>query len=166
MTSADGKYAAVTGVPIPTTAISYCVWFKSAGKVTNSAIFIRGLGPSDYSWELFLLADGRLYAALLQGSSAVHMSTIAAGEWNDDAVHQVLPTFDGTTLRLFVDGVERSNTTTKAGSWYVGTTALPVQVGYRAGDQWTPGIADDPAIWDRALTPAEIAKIYSLGRGF
>lgn len=87
------------------------------------------------------------------------------GDWN-----LFVGTFDGTTIRLYVNGglvASTPDTTgilTVDGSLRVGYAA----VDYAAGDfvpGWFYGAADEAAVWSRALTSEEVATLYAGGTG-
>ena len=64
-------------------------------------------------------------------------------------------TYDGTTLRLFVNGVQTSN---KATTGALVTSTRPLRIGGNAvwGEHFA-GVIDEVRIYNRALTAAEIA---------
>jgi beta-galactosidase len=79
-----------------------------------------------------------------------------AGTW-----HRLTGVYDGTALRLFIDGQQVGE---RAYSGNVDWTEWPVNVGRNAekhGDSWAGrtgnGAVDDIRVYDRALTPEEIA---------
>jgi uncharacterized protein (TIGR03790 family) len=78
--------------------------------------------------------------------------TITAG-W-----HLVTATYDGTTATLYVDGSVVANDTFTA----PGATNFPLYVGrYYAGGYGWNGSVDEVRLYNRALSPAEVANIES-----
>lgn len=78
-----------------------------------------------------------------------------------DSWHRITGVYDGSALRLYVDGQLRGE---RAHSGDVDWTEWPVNVGRNAekhGDGWPGrtgnGSVDDIRVYDRALTPAELA---------
>jgi hypothetical protein len=67
----------------------------------------------------------------------------------------IAATYDGTTLRLFVNGVQ---TSTKAvtGSIKTSTGALRFGGNTSWSDEWFSGLIDEVRLYNRALTAAEI----------
>jgi len=67
----------------------------------------------------------------------------------------VAATYDGTTLRLYVNGVSMASTTSK------GSIAAPTSftVGARSdfAGSWA-GVIDEAAVYDRALSAAEVEE--------
>ena len=81
---------------------------------------------------------------LAQGSAP-----IPANAWS-----HMTTTYDGTTLRLYVNGALVG---TKATSGPIATTNLPLHIGGNAGHgEWFQGRLDDIRIYNRPLTAAEI----------
>ena len=91
-------------------------------------------------------------------------TTVALNTWYHAAM-----TYDGTDLNLYVNGVPDGSVTPVAGGPII-TTTQPVRIG--GGDGGPPedyggwyfaGLIDEPTIYNRALTGAEISAIYSAG---
>ena len=63
-------------------------------------------------------------------------------------------TYDGATVRLYVNGALVS---TKTASGSIATTSLPLHIGGNSGlGEWFQGRLDDIRVYNRALTVAEI----------
>jgi hypothetical protein len=81
----------------------------------------------------------------------------------DGLPHLIAATHDGATLRLYVDGAMVTSSATwdaaayAAQAWYIG----------RFGAVYWPAgaVIDEPAIWNRALTAAELGDLYAAGAG-
>jgi hypothetical protein len=72
-------------------------------------------------------------------------------------------TFDLNTVRIYVDGYERANSTTKTGTQNLASgspISLAAALNVNASD--FVGSLDEPMLWTRALTPAEVLMLYSL----
>jgi len=87
---------------------------------------------------------GKTIGGALTGSSALPANT-----WS-----HLAGTYDGTTLRLYVNGAEVAS---RAQTGSIATTTNPLQIG---GDsffgQYFQGMIDEVRVYNRALTPAEI----------
>src|SRR5262249_14256211 len=77
----------------------------------------------------------------------------------------VAGTYDGTTMRLYVNGVLDSSATTTLGPLQITSTPLIIGSSQRNGVEQTffQGLVDEVEIFNRALTPDEILAIYSAG---
>ena len=83
-------------------------------------------------------------------------STYNNGQWHHGAV-----TYDGTAVKLYVDGVQVRTLSTTSSPETSG--ALPVRVGAnsRAIDKFFTGNLDEALIWNRALTTQEIVDTFN-----
>jgi len=104
-------------------------------------------------------ADGHLLAYTSTESPLDPSRSVRAPQvLSLDVWHHVAATYDGVTLRLFVEGQEVAS---GARTGAVATTGLPFRLGARAeapGDQTgvIDGRMDSWALWPRALAPSEI----------
>jgi uncharacterized delta-60 repeat protein len=89
-----------------------------------------------------------------EASTASLMST---GQW-----HHVVGTYDGTTVKVYIDGVERGSA---AGGGDLVASCYPLNIGRSPyyTDRLFDGVIDEVAIFDRALTPSEVQSIYQHG---
>jgi hypothetical protein len=80
-----------------------------------------------------------------RGSAALPTAT-----WSHLAV-----TYDGTTVRLFVNGVQ---TGSAAGGGAMAVSSRPLKLGGNAvfSDEWYAGLLDDVRIYNRTLSASEI----------
>lgn len=79
--------------------------------------------------------------------------------------HLVVGTYDGTSLRLYVDGLlEGSPVASSRVLPAVSTGVFHIGADAANGSKLT-GTLDEGAYWDRALTAAEIADLYLVGSG-
>ena len=73
---------------------------------------------------------------------------------NDNEWHHVAFTYDGTTIRLYVDGVEDATLDAIIDTGVDGETN--VNIGSQLGGSLFQGLIDDVRIYDSALTPEQI----------
>ena len=112
--------------------------------------------PTGFSFERSMTVDG--------GTSYNSASTdeaAVAGEWR-----HVVGTFDGTTMRLYVDAVRRD---TYTASISLSKLGVPFAVGKQNCTPCTStgfyGALDELAIYPRALSEARIVVHYNAGKG-
>jgi hypothetical protein len=112
-------------------------------------------------WALLLEGDGA-GNVVFQSTREDGTNTDQAdsGSYAEAVAHYVVATFDGSTLRLYVDGVEDGTDTTINASLVASTSE--VKIAYLDGPGIS-GIVDEVAIYDRALTPGEIVNHYNVG---
>lgn len=112
------------------------------------------------SQEVLLRYDGingpqQLHFFLRMGGVLRHIRV--NGVLQVGVFHHVAGTFDGSTMRLYLDGVE-------VGSLPVsGTIAPPTFINLSSPFETLDGLLDEVEFYDRALTAQEIAAIFAAG---
>lgn len=107
-------------------------------------------------------ADGKILSLGLnvggyeECDAAINPKQVTDGGW-----HHCAATFDGQWMRVYLDGVEvgslkRPGTITAGGS-------APGCIGSSGGGECFQGTLDELAIYADALTPQEVAALYSVG---
>ena len=124
---------------------------KASGTAGNAHIFMLGTIKVGTAVRLRTrVRVGGLTTTLIAGSG-----NLAIGTWHHGAM-----TYDGSTLRLYLDGVEVGSTSL---SGPVDMDAsVPVAVGAQppgAGGKYFPGLMDDVRITERALSASEIGDL-------
>lgn len=120
------------------------------------------------AYQFGLAPNGALRTDLSQTGGPVYeqltspTNVLTAGQWQHVAV-----TFNGGATALYVNGAEVANATLPVTSIFGGGTA-DLNIGrdpVSSGGQYFDGLIDEPSIYNRALTAAEIASIYNAGSG-
>lgn len=99
---------------------------------------------------------GTSMRALIDTTTARYTPTKAMT--SDFNWHQIVMTWDGSFIRLFIDGAyadSRATTGTPVNA------TMATTLGYKSSDSMV-GDVDEVAIFTRAISPAEIADLYSL----
>ncbi len=127
-------------------------WIKADVLATRN-IFSQ-YGSSQEAFSLFLKSGGIFeFTVTTDGNTDLYFDTtntgIVTGTW-----YHVAVTFDGTTMRAFVDGVASG---TKAVSGTMFNSTAPVEIGSRNNGHYFDGTIDEVRFWSRALTQTEIA---------
>ena len=146
---------AISSFPnLPESHISVAAWVKiDAHKDWNS--FVRHDWVGD-GWLLFSNSAGTVAFGIGQGG-VQHNATrtnVSTGEW-----HFVVGTYDGTTVKIYVDGVQGTSsslsnaTLDNAGGVYIGGQSSSLM----------DGQLDEVQIYNYALTPQQIKTIMNQG---
>jgi hypothetical protein len=149
-------------------SFSVSAWFFSADTTVN-AVFNTGdtIGAGDNQGIRFFQYSGSagFYAAVKGAGGNVGQYSVndpADNEW----VHVVLVRDYGSTVKLYINGQQDWSLSDTAGAI---TVSKGPWIGAEDGGtpgatpdtSWFKGSIDEVAIWNRALTPTEISKLYS-----
>lgn len=161
-------------------SFSYSGWFKvptvgSGDADTILGSSISGTG-SRYFTEVQLNAGGTLEfetAWVNGGNQGVDLYSTASG-LDDNAWHQfvvVAKNWNGAANEeLYIDGTLDA-TTSGSQEYDFGSNLSRITIGstynwlYGTTEHYLNGIVHQAAVWDRALTPAEVAALYASGSG-
>jgi len=144
------------------------LWFRtttgSGGKLIGYGDAASGSSGS-YDRHVYMRNDGRLVFGVYPGEVRTVEST---DSYDDGDWHHVVATLSGEGQRLYVDGelVGSTTSTTSAqaylGYWRIGGDNLSGWPN-RPSSDWFDGAIDEVAVYDRALTPAQISAHYAVG---
>lgn len=144
------------------------LWFRTTtgrgGKLIGYGDASSGNSGS-YDRHLYMRNDGRLIFGVHPGEVRTVQSPEA---YDDGGWHHAVATLSSEGQRLYVDGqlVASDSATTSAqaysGYWRIGGDNLSGWPN-RPSSDWFSGSVDEVAIYDRALTPAQISAHFSVG---
>lgn len=106
------------------------------------------------------LAAGVVMLLLVSLATAVTASAVSLKGLPPRAY--VVGTYDGSTLRLYINGKELASA---PASGVPDKVKTPLELGSYAGQAVWNGKIDEVAVYDRALSPATIARRYDVGLG-
>jgi len=145
-----------------TTGLTLMGWVH-VRTITTGNQTVLGRGNSDTDWLLQLRNRARRLTFVLASGSAVRTlnvnlaaNALAAGDW-----HHVAATYDGSRMRIYLDGVLRGNRAASGQVVSASNPNLPVGVGAQpqTPTRWRngiPGALDDVRLYKRTLTAVEI----------
>lgn len=131
--------------------------------------YIVSKGAADFrgaSYALVTSITGGLWFYVGNGSAFAYSPDPGTGVW-DGNWHHVVGTYDGSVVRLFVDGVEIGSGNRQDNSLGYGLeTTNDLYIGTYGGlDGYTfEGRIDEPSVYDRALTPGEVQALFVNGK--
>ena len=138
-----------------TTNITLSVWYKkTVGSGTNKWLVDKGNVNSSYA----MFIEGGLKMRLVKpGSQDCTVTEPSEGVW-----HHAVATYDGSNMRVYVDGV-LLNTCAATGA--ISTTATGIRIGAFEGNGYAfNGNIDDVRIYNRVLLPNEVIALYGTGQ--
>jgi len=134
---------------------SISAWVNVTDDATTKAIFdTRDANDDGVS---FIIADDEELQLQVNGSDSVMDSAVqlTAGVWQ-----HVVGTYDGTNLKLYIDGVLAKTTADGGGSETVSVTTA-ARIGKKAytNAQWFNGYMANVGVWSAALTQPQVKSI-------
>lgn len=147
--------------PFPTgnDAFSMSVWFNFASNPgSQQEIIAYGSASAHDYMQLDILSTGAVAADT--GATTVTSGVLSTGVW-----HHAVITWDGTTMRLYVDGASVGTPATPgAQAWATSSTFARIGANVTASPtQFFTGSVDEAAFWSVALTATQISSLYSVG---
>jgi hypothetical protein len=136
----------------PGSQISITAWVKATDWAGNRRIVQKGASDNQYR----LLVEGGLLKFDLFGIGTASTATLPT----TGVFHQITGTYDGSTIRLYVDGVQVASTTA---SGPLAATTDPLFIATKAvggtlGNHFN-GVLDDVRIYNYALTTGDVSTL-------
>jgi hypothetical protein len=149
--------------PASTSPFTIEFWAKpKASDNDDCAVFNRVTDGNRSGWVFFQrdAATGwnwRLY----NGSGSTVGWNLTGGTATLDAWSHVVGVWDGTTAKLYVNGVDTAAANTGAGGYSASTSAIFSIGAYDTGTSGSTGFFDEVAFYPSALTDAQILAHYN-----
>jgi hypothetical protein len=148
---------------------SVAAWFKTTNNFGSNAYIVnKGGSGSDSSgrnmnYGIWMTGSERIGAGFETRSGSDIIATTPVS-YNDGKWHYVVVTYGGSTVRIYVDGVQVATKST-SGAIPDNTGTQPVRVGANslALNGYFTGNVDEVRIWNRALTTQEVSDAYNDG---
>jgi hypothetical protein len=160
----DGAWVDVPDAPLKPAEITLAAWVYITGLDGSAApIFSaeQGLGAAGFSYRLQIMTDGRLrmeavgpYTTYQERAAAT--AVVPLNEW-----HHVAGTYDGYSVRAYIDGQLAAETTYGIYEALQTDPAIRVGLGHLDGwgVQWFRGSMDDMRMYAGALSAEAIAAL-------
>jgi len=151
-----------------TTAGTVSIWAKSSGLQETLAGLVSknsGTGAANGSYFMYWYNNTNVNFIVSNGASfynaAYDFSPIANTGWN-----HFVGTWDGINVRLYINGKELASTPAAVSAQSLDIRLKIGGATFDDGDTTSEfsGSLDDARIYNRALSAAEIAELYKLGR--
>jgi hypothetical protein len=146
--------------------VTAMLWMRAPFAQPSTYLLSKGASAcnSDSSYAFFTQGDLHFYVSGGAPGTFSPSPPATANVW-DGQWHHIAGTYDGATVRLYVDGVEQGggNAATSAINYVLADNNVFRIGGYRSScvDFLFSGDIDEVQVFNRALTAAEIAAIYS-----
>ncbi|HEX9341816.1 MAG TPA: LamG-like jellyroll fold domain-containing protein, partial [Thermoplasmata archaeon] len=140
--------------------ITVAAWVSiSSSAGTYNPVVVKGQSGVDFQYYMDVRKVGTAWKLNVQvknvagtTASATSSTSITTATWTHIGF-----TFDGSTVRLYINGVTDATTASLSGS--LRTTGQPLRIGqYYGSSLYFLGSIDEVQLWDRALALDEIAQ--------
>jgi hypothetical protein len=162
VTSGTGHFAATsdtyTDVAIGTAAFSAEGWFWTEPSSSAASMFEKMETSGAGGWAVFHNTTEGLVFRRTDSGGAFDSQ---AGPCPSYGWHHIAATYSGSTMQLYVDGVAWGSS--QASSRSIPNTTIPFSIYRWFTYAQSTGKFSDIAIYNRALSAAEIARHYDLG---
>jgi hypothetical protein len=138
-------------------------WFYAQGTQNCRSVFSFESGFNRESFQVCVLNDNRIVFLIQGASSGISKTFVTNNTISNDTWYHVALTYDGSNLRLYLDGVEQTNFTTLFNTPVNFNYTRRFVVGDGRGanspgsDEPFRGNIDDARLWNVVRTEAEIA---------
>lgn len=145
---------------------SLAAWFKTSSDFSGDAFIVNkgGFGGEDpgfnMNYGLYMTKDEQVRAGF-ETSSGTNFFISSPNKYNDGQWHYAVVTYDGTTLRLYIDGLQVGTLST-SGAVPDNTGTQPLRIGANSQTQnsFFAGSVDEVRVWNKALSAQEVSDAY------
>ncbi len=162
--TADSKITLPSSVR-PTNVMTVSQWLKAPASGHGFSYSIATLGANT-GWAGFSMyhASATSLQFQIQTSSTPYVTT--AVNINDNTWHHVVGVYNGSDIRIYLDGLEKGSPTSVSGdiSYRESHSNLSVTIGnYPTSNLDFNGLISNTQIWDTNLSAPEVATLYNYG---
>ncbi len=131
--------------------------------IVNKGGFNTDKKGENMNYGIWFSTDGTIFGGF-ETESGEDFEVKSISKYNDGRWHYVLLSYNGSLLRLDIDGEKQKSTTKNTNGAIPDTTGeQPLRIGANSLDKskFFTGNIDEVRIWDRGLTDKEISEIYT-----
>lgn len=163
----SGDSLRLSTLPAVSNGVTVEGWIRPSSSLFSQALFSRWTfvgGSSDDAFALVLTTDGLIFYVDEQSLIESDTLSVSAPQLYDGSFHHVAATWGNGQMALYVDGSPVAERSVRGGTinqaqsttFTLGETSDPGFLRYQ-------GAIDEPTVYDRALTPTEVAAIDAAG---
>ncbi len=141
-----------SGLPVGTTARTISAWTKSQS-VSSGSRYIASYGTATAGKSMSIGQSGTTLVAGAYNDELSYATFWAVGVW-----HHICLTYDGTTARLYADGIEVAS---GAKTWNLALSRAYIGRSVNNNFYWN-GTVDDVRIYSSALSPSQVLALATL----
>lgn len=145
------------GFPKGANSKSISIWIYPVSTSAGNLIYFQGTGQATEANYIYEDGSQKIHFASWGHNSASSTATAPLNTWTN-----VILTFDGTTYRLYINGVaDITDTITNMPTNIVNNQ---IQIGWDTSDSKWMGILSNLKVYNIALSSAQVANLYSTGQ--
>ena len=149
---------------------SVAAWFKTTTNYGDEAYIVNKGGHgtdssgSNMNYGIWMSTSEKVQGGFETSTGSDRMVT-STNSYNDGQWHHGVVTYDGSILRLYVDGVQVPATLSTSSIPETTGNNHPLKIGAnsRIVDNLFTGSIDEVGVWNRALTTTEITNLMNNG---
>src|SRR4051812_30708719 len=147
--------ANVPNIPLGNNARTISLWVKQSSNDASQGVNVLRWGADVPRQAFGIIANSNPYT--WQGQSWGGGNDVNSGVVVDKKWHQILVTHDGSALEIWIDGVQKGMSAIG-----IDTQSSPLAIGGLSGGKIFQGSIDDVRLYNRALSPQEIERLFAL----
>ena len=156
-----GAKVSASSLSLPTTAITVEAWVKPGVYNTWDAIvsFLQDNGSFERGWDLEL-RSGNKFGFTLKSTGTSALTYMETGKsFEVDEWYHIAGTYDGTTMKLYVNGILEASSTSQSGDIDYDDSWLAIGM-YKDDNEAlaTDAQIDEVRIWDMARSESQIRE--------
>ena len=146
--------------------MTLAAWIRPTKTSFATQNVIKKATPTVNGYELSLSAAGQVFVRLNQsvGPDTYRINSTTNYPINNTAWMHIAATYDGTTIRLYINGVQEG--ASLAGPAAIATNTLPLGLGAQPSSpaaSFFQGLIDEARVYATALPASEIAELAGSG---
>ncbi len=135
-------------------------WVKFNATAADSVRLVGKGNGNNRNYGLWLMTDGSILNQF-QNASATAYNCQTTAKVNDGAWHHVAGTYDGATMKVYIDGVEAASYA--CGAITPVTSSDPLTIAYGNAGAALNGAVDEVKVYNVALTADQVGSRYVEG---
>jgi hypothetical protein len=143
-------------------------WFKTDSSFSGNAVIVNkgGFGTDsigqNLNYGVWMDKNERVVGGF-ELADGTDKFIVSPNAYNDNQWHYVSLTYDGGTIRLYIDNIEVANMASTKDPDTASSSSLKIGANARMDNLYFIGDIDEMRLWNRALSAGELAAQYDNG---
>lgn len=137
-------------------SFTFAAWFKT--DCTGTCALVDGDGVNSNELWIRIEAASTRIRALLEDDGGTNCIAISGDDYNDDAWHHLVYTYNGSDCYLYIDGGQDGTASASLGAV---TFATEFHIGQLNGASNFGGELDNVVVYNKSLSAADVLRLYN-----